>query len=156
MAEDAEVDTSKAWAITNVLNALTRFIAILLGWVEAVETTELQEITGVGAAACEKIFARVYRVMPRVTVTLPHAPEHLACMRRSGITSRSKWVNFPRDPASCRMLRARGPAMMVFWLSAVSFLFFAHDVFLSLVQEQKNYLRQSGNCESQALSTGSV
>jgi hypothetical protein len=41
-------------------------------------------------ADLEKILARVYFVMSWVTVKVPYAPDPLACMRRSGITSRSK------------------------------------------------------------------
>ena len=65
----------------------------------------------------EKIFARVYFVMSCVTVNVPYAPLPLACMRRSGITSRSKCASFSRSHTSCRRTGPRGPAVIVFWLS---------------------------------------
>ena len=60
----------------------------------------------------EKILARVYRVMSLVTVNVPKAPEPLACMRRSGITSRSKWASFSRNQTSCSSIGPRGPAVI--------------------------------------------
>src|SRR6185295_9970555 len=39
-----------------------------------------------------KIAAFVYREMSWVTRNVPKAPEPLACMRRSGMTSRAKWA----------------------------------------------------------------
>ena len=39
-------------------------------------------------------------------------------MRRSGITSRSKWASFSRNQTSCSSTGPRGPAVMMFWLSA--------------------------------------
>src|SRR3546814_2716371 len=42
----------------------------------------------------EKIAARVYFVMSWVTVKVPKAPEPLACMRRSGLTSRRRLGSF--------------------------------------------------------------
>ena len=57
------------------------------------------------------------RVMSWVTVKVPKAPDPLACMRRSGITSRSKWASFSRYQTSWSRTGPRGPAVMVFWLS---------------------------------------
>src|SRR4030066_150268 len=65
----------------------------------------------------EKILALVYLLMSWVTVKVPKAPEPLACMRRSGITSRSKWASFSRYQTSCSSAGPRGPAVMMFWLS---------------------------------------
>jgi hypothetical protein len=52
-------------------------------------------------------------------------------MRRSGITSRSKWASFSSSQTSCSSAGPRGPAVIVFWLSTtgqpaavVSFLSF--------------------------------
>ena len=52
-------------------------------------------ITAFCLPTSEKIFAFVYFVISLVTVKLPNAPDPLACMRRSGITSRSKWLVSP-------------------------------------------------------------
>src|SRR5699024_980711 len=65
----------------------------------------------------ENIFAFVYWVMSLVTVNVPNAPEPLACIRRSGITSRSKWASFSRNHTSCSSSGPRGPAVRLFWLS---------------------------------------
>src|SRR5690606_21782485 len=64
-----------------------------------------------------KIFARVYLVMSLVTVKVPKAPEPLACMRRSGITSRTNWPSFSCSQTSCDSSGPRGPAVRLFWLS---------------------------------------
>ena len=66
----------------------------------------------------EKIAALVYRVMSWVTVKCPKAPDPLACMRRSGITSRSKWANFSRNHTSCNSIGPRFPAVATLLLSA--------------------------------------
>ena len=55
--------------------------------------------------------------MSCVTVNVPKAPEPLACMRRSGITSRSKWASFSINQMSCSSAGPRGPAVWMFWLS---------------------------------------
>jgi len=65
----------------------------------------------------EKIAARVYLVMSWVTVKVPNAPEPLACMRRSGITSRTKLASFSWSHTSCASSGPRGPAVRLFWLS---------------------------------------
>ncbi len=53
-------------------------------------TVEKRTKTSVFLPGAEKSLARVYRVMSLVTVNVPYAPEPFACIRRSGITSRSK------------------------------------------------------------------
>ena len=58
-----------------------------------------------------KILARVYWVMSFVTVKVPNAPEPLACMRRSGITSRTKLASFSFSHTSCASSGPRGPAV---------------------------------------------
>src|SRR5471032_2876625 len=65
----------------------------------------------------ENSAARVYLLMSWVTVKVPKAPEPLACMRRSGITSRAKWASFSRCQTSCSRTGPCGPAVWVFWLS---------------------------------------
>ena len=57
--------------------------------------------SGVFLPVLLKIFARVWRVMSSVTVKVPWAPQPLACMRRSGITSRSKCAIFSISQISC-------------------------------------------------------
>ncbi|PRI56363.1 hypothetical protein BVZ79_01533 [Haemophilus influenzae] len=56
--------------------------------------------------------------MSCVTVKVPNAPEPLACIRRSGITSRTKSANFSLSHKSCASNGPRGPAVKLFWLSA--------------------------------------
>src|SRR3546814_17019607 len=58
----------------------------------------------------EKIAARVYLLMSLVTVKVPTAPEPLACMRRSGLTSRTQLASFSLSHASCDSYGPRGPA----------------------------------------------
>src|SRR5664280_218341 len=65
----------------------------------------------------EKMLAFVYAVMSCVVVKVPNAPEPFACMRRSGITSRSKWASFSRNQTSWSSIGPRGPAVIAFWLS---------------------------------------
>src|SRR3546814_2827198 len=65
----------------------------------------------------EKIAARVYFVMSWVTVKVPKAPEPLACMRRSGMTSRTKLASFSLSHTSCDSSGPCGPAVRLFWLS---------------------------------------
>src|SRR5205085_9837946 len=65
-----------------------------------------------------KIFALVKRVISCVTVKVPWAPQPLACMRRSGITSRSKCAIFSICQMSCSSAGPRGPAVMMLVLSA--------------------------------------
>src|SRR5260370_5373134 len=66
----------------------------------------------------EKIFALVYLVMSWVTVKVPKAPEPLACIRRSGITSRSKCAIFSRNQMFWSNAGPRSPAVAMFWLSS--------------------------------------
>src|SRR5258705_6001349 len=56
--------------------------------------------------------------MSCVTVNVPWAPQPLACMRRSGITSRSKCANFSISQISCSNAGPRRPAVMMLVLSA--------------------------------------
>src|SRR4051794_22870351 len=56
--------------------------------------------------------------MSCVTVKVPWAPQPLACMRRSGITSRSKCAIFSISQMSCSSAGPRGPAVMMLVLSA--------------------------------------
>src|SRR5690625_2893522 len=65
----------------------------------------------------EKILAREYWVMSLVTVKVPQAPEPLACIRRSGMTSRSKWANFSKNHTSWSSIGPRGPAVTALSLS---------------------------------------
>src|SRR5690625_1536379 len=62
--------------------------------------------------------AVVYWLMSLVTVNLPKAPEPLACIRRAGMTSRSKWASFSKNQTSCRSIGPRGPAVAALSLSA--------------------------------------
>src|SRR6266852_3061748 len=55
--------------------------------------------------------------MSWVTVKVPCAPEPLACMRRSGITSRAKWASFSISQTSCNSAGPRGPAVWMLKLS---------------------------------------
>ena len=75
-------------------------------------TVEKRANSSVFLPISEKIFALVYLVMSCVTVKVPYAPEPLACMRRSGMTSRSKWASFSRNQTSCRSCGPRGPAVI--------------------------------------------
>ena len=61
-----------------------------------------------------KIAAFVYLVMSCVTVKVPNAPEPLACIRLSGITSRSKWASFSKNHGSCNNTCPRGPTVWMF------------------------------------------
>src|SRR3984893_6803526 len=56
--------------------------------------------------------------MSCVTVKVPWAPQPLACMRRSGITSRSKCAIFSISQISCSSAGPRRPAVMMLVLSA--------------------------------------
>jgi len=56
--------------------------------------------------------------MSCVTVKVPNAPEPLACMRRSGMTSRFRLASFSMSQTSCMSSGPRGPADRLFWLSA--------------------------------------
>src|ERR1700674_5280715 len=56
--------------------------------------------------------------MSCVTVKVPCAPQPLACIRRSGITSRSKCASFSSSQISCSKVGPRGPAVMILVLSA--------------------------------------
>src|ERR1700680_4721082 len=56
--------------------------------------------------------------MSWVTVNVPWAPQPFACMRRSGITSRSKCAIFSISQMSCSSAGPRGPAVMMLVLSA--------------------------------------
>src|SRR5258705_6984608 len=55
--------------------------------------------------------------MSCVTVKVPYAPQPLACMRRSGITSRSKCAIFSISQMSCRIAGPGGRAVMMLVLS---------------------------------------
>src|SRR4030088_3160117 len=55
--------------------------------------------------------------MSWVTVKVPWAPEPLACMLRSGITSRAKWASFSSSQTSCNRAGPRGPAVWMLKLS---------------------------------------
>src|SRR6202007_5551 len=56
--------------------------------------------------------------MSCVTVKVPWAPPPLGCMRRSGITPRSKCAIFSISQISCSSAGPRGPAVMMLVLSA--------------------------------------
>src|SRR3984957_17562458 len=56
--------------------------------------------------------------MSCVTVKVPWAPQPFACIRRSGITSRSKCASFSSSQISCSNAGPRGPAVMMLVLSA--------------------------------------
>src|SRR6516162_4967649 len=81
-------------------------------------TVEKRANIGVCLPISEKIFAFVKRVMSCVTVKVPWAPQPLACIRRSGITSRSKCASFSISQRSCKSAGPRGPAVMMLVLSA--------------------------------------
>src|SRR5712671_710277 len=81
-------------------------------------TVEKRANIGVCWPISEKIFALVNRVMSCVTVKVPCAPQPFACMRRSGITSRSKCASFSSSQISCSNAGPRGPAVMMLVLSA--------------------------------------
>ncbi len=90
--------------------------------------------------------------MSLVTVNVPNAPDPLACMRRSGMTSRSKFASFSRYQTSCSSIGPRGPAVIEFWLSGtgaptlvVSFLSAMAIAFPSW---------SAARCESHAWATG--
>ena len=70
--------------------------------------------TSVSLPTSEKRLAFVKRVMSLVTVNLPNAPDPLACMRLSGMTSLSKWAIFSRNHASWSIIGPRGPAVNEF------------------------------------------
>src|SRR5690554_5833622 len=55
--------------------------------------------------------------MSLVTVKVPNAPEPLACIRRSGITSRTKFASFSLSHKSWVSNGPRAPAVILFWLS---------------------------------------
>src|SRR3546814_5470898 len=54
--------------------------------------------------------------MSWVTVKVPKAPEPLACMRRSGITWRTKLPSVSCSHTSCDSSGPRGPAGRLSWL----------------------------------------
>ncbi|MPM34134.1 hypothetical protein SDC9_80716 [bioreactor metagenome] len=66
-----------------------------------------------------KIFALVHAVMSFVTVNVPKAPLPLACMRLSGMTSRSKCAIFSKYQVSCRVTGPRLPAVWIFSFCAI-------------------------------------
>src|SRR5580698_6502122 len=55
--------------------------------------------------------------MSWVTVKAPNAPDPLACIRLSGITSRWKLASFSRSHTSCKSAGPRGPAVSMLTLS---------------------------------------
>lgn len=63
-------------------------------------------------------FAFVYALMSPVTLNVPYAPEPFACMRRSGMTSRSKCASFSIIQLSWSIMGPRSPAVRVWLLSA--------------------------------------
>ena len=63
------------------------------------------------------MLAHVYLVMSFVTVNVPNAPEPLACIRRSGITSLSKCAICSKKYQSCISKGPLGPAVILFSLS---------------------------------------
>src|SRR3984885_10256259 len=81
-------------------------------------TVEKRANIGVFFPILEKIFALVNRVTSCVTVKVPKAPQPLACIRRSGITSRSKCASFSISQISCSSAGPRRPAVMMLVLSA--------------------------------------
>src|SRR5438270_3827309 len=81
-------------------------------------TVEKRANIGVCLPIALKIFALVNRVMSCVTVKVPWAPQPLACMRRSGITSRSKCAIFSISQMSSSSEGPRRPAVMMLVLSA--------------------------------------
>jgi hypothetical protein len=81
-------------------------------------TVEKRANIGVRLPVTLKIFALVKRVMSCVTVKVPWAPQPWACIRRSGITSRSKCASFSISQMPCSSAGPRGPAVMMFVLSA--------------------------------------
>jgi hypothetical protein len=81
-------------------------------------TEENRMKTGVSLPILLKSFARLYRVMSCVTVKVPYAPQPFACIRRSGITSRSKCAIFSISQMSCSSAGPRGPDVRMFVLSA--------------------------------------
>ena len=81
-------------------------------------TVEKRANIGVFLPISEKILALLYLVMSWVTVKVPNAPAPLACIRRSGITSRSKWANFSINQMFCNNAGPRLPAVAMFWLSS--------------------------------------
>ena len=64
---------------------------------------------------------------PRTT-----GPKPLACIRLSGITSRSKWASLSVNQGSCKATGPLTPAVSVFWLSAMGRPFSAVKYCLSL------------------------
>src|SRR5699024_11082839 len=96
----------------------------------------------------EKIAAFVYLVISCVTLNRPKAPEPLACILRSGITSLSKCASFSRNQTSCKSIGPLGPAVIEFWLSgtgapaAVVNLFLFWLLFLLITQAPPNYYLQ--------------
>jgi electron transport complex protein RnfE len=60
----------------------------------------------------ENIFALVYCVISCVTVNVPYAPDPLACILLSGITSLSKCASFSKNHTSCSIIGPRGPAVI--------------------------------------------
>src|SRR3954468_2904398 len=80
-------------------------------------TVEKRANMGVCLPTALKIFALVKRVMSCVTVKVPWAPQPFACIRRSGITSRSKCASFSISQMSCKSAGPRRPAVMMLVLS---------------------------------------
>src|ERR1700694_2480246 len=66
----------------------------------------------------EKIAALVYLVMSCVVVKVPCAPHPLACILRSGMTSRSKCASFSISQMSWSRAGPLRPAVKIFVLSA--------------------------------------
>ena len=80
-------------------------------------TVEKRTNTSVSAPGW-KTAAFVYWLMSPVTLNVPYAPEPFACMRRSGMTSRSKCASFSIIQLSWSIIGPRSPAVSVWLLSA--------------------------------------
>src|ERR1700743_600612 len=81
-------------------------------------TVEKRANIGVALPISEKILALVYLVISCVTAKVPKAPAPLACIRRSGITSRSKCAIFSINHTFSSKAGPRLPAVLIFWLSS--------------------------------------
>src|SRR6202521_4864769 len=80
-------------------------------------TVEKRANMGVCFPTFEKIAALAHFVMSCVVVKVPYAPQPLACIRRSGMTSRSKCASFSISQMSWSRAGPRRPAVAMFVLS---------------------------------------
>jgi hypothetical protein len=76
-------------------------------------TVEKRTNIGVCSPIWVNSLARVKGVMSCVTVKVPWAPQPFACIRRSGITSRSKCAIFSISQMSCSSAGSRAPVALV-------------------------------------------